>query len=160
MSATTTKAPHPVDLAVGMNIRRLRRQQGKSQELLAAACGLTFQQIQKYEKGSNRVSCSMLMQICEALACSPLDLLPKPEASGTSGFGDWAGEVSEIYHDAPALFEAVAEMDKAEIAALTKLASVMVRDRRRPSFEVDEFAYRNDPRRLDELEADDMAGAA
>lgn len=54
------KKPHPVDKVVGENIRRLRLQCGMSQEQLGAQSGVTFQQIQKYEKGTNRVSASRL----------------------------------------------------------------------------------------------------
>jgi transcriptional regulator with XRE-family HTH domain len=54
---------HPVDVIVGANIRRSRISQGASQEKLAEALGITFQQVQKYEKGANRVSASRLHQI-------------------------------------------------------------------------------------------------
>lgn len=51
---------HPVDVHVGRQIRILRHAAGVSQQSLAGAMGLTFQQIQKYEKGGNRISASML----------------------------------------------------------------------------------------------------
>jgi transcriptional regulator with XRE-family HTH domain len=56
------KKANPVDIIVGENIRRLRSQCGMSQEQLGMQSGVTFQQIQKYEKGSNRVSASRLDQ--------------------------------------------------------------------------------------------------
>ncbi len=59
------KKPHPVDKVVGENIRRLRLQCGMSQEQLGAQSGVTFQQIQKYEKGSNRVSASRLDEFAQ-----------------------------------------------------------------------------------------------
>lgn len=52
--------PHPVDVHVGALIRLHRNLQGLSQGELAKALGLTFQQIQKYERGANRISASML----------------------------------------------------------------------------------------------------
>ena len=52
--------PHPTDVYVGQRIRLARKQKGTSQEALAQALGLTFQQIQKYERGANRVSASKL----------------------------------------------------------------------------------------------------
>ena len=58
---------HPVDVHVGERIRFRRRVLGVSQEQLAGVLGLTFQQIQKYEKGSNRVSASRLYEISEVL---------------------------------------------------------------------------------------------
>lgn len=60
-------APHPVDRHVGLHIRMRRKALGISQEKLADALGLTFQQVQKYERGANRVSASKLWEIARAL---------------------------------------------------------------------------------------------
>lgn len=57
----------PVDVAVGARIRLLRKLRGMSQQALAEEAGVTFQQIQKYERGANRVSASMLARIAGAL---------------------------------------------------------------------------------------------
>ncbi len=65
--ATEIRLPNPVDLHVGARIRLRRRMQGVSQEKLADALGLTFQQVQKYERGANRVSASKLYEIAAAL---------------------------------------------------------------------------------------------
>lgn len=59
----------PLDKLIGARVRARRTLQGVSQEKLAAACNLTFQQIQKYEAGKNRISGSMLVHIARALAC-------------------------------------------------------------------------------------------
>ena len=56
-----------VDIEVGKRIRHFRQLKNVSQEKLANACGLSFQQIQKYEKGSNRVSASRLYEIAAVL---------------------------------------------------------------------------------------------
>ncbi|MEK7201799.1 MAG: helix-turn-helix domain-containing protein [Patescibacteria group bacterium] len=61
--------PNPVDLHVGGRIRMRRRLIGVSQESLAHDLGLTFQQVQKYEKGANRVSASKLYEIAKSLQC-------------------------------------------------------------------------------------------
>jgi transcriptional regulator with XRE-family HTH domain len=58
---------NPIDVLVGNNIRIRRLQRRYSQEKLAKALGLTFQQVQKYEKGSNRVGASRLVQIARVL---------------------------------------------------------------------------------------------
>ena len=63
--------PLPIDLHVGARIRELRISRGMGQESLARLTGCTFQQIQKYEKGVNRVSCSRLVQIADALVVAP-----------------------------------------------------------------------------------------
>lgn len=57
----------PVDVQVGRNVRRRRIELGMSQTSLAQACGITFQQIQKYENGANRVSASRLWQFAAIL---------------------------------------------------------------------------------------------
>ena len=62
-----TKAPNPVDKYVGSRVRMRRIMLGMSQEKLGEALGLTFQQVQKYEKGTNRVGASRIAQISEIL---------------------------------------------------------------------------------------------
>ncbi len=59
--------PNPVDVHVGARVRTRRLLIGMNQETLARALGLTFQQVQKYEGGANRVSASRLSQIAEIL---------------------------------------------------------------------------------------------
>jgi transcriptional regulator with XRE-family HTH domain len=66
----------PSDAVVGENIRMARLMAGLSQASLGRACGVTFQQIQKYEKGANRVGGSRLIQIAEALKVPAASLLP------------------------------------------------------------------------------------
>ena len=61
------KSPHQTDVVVGRNIRIWRLEKKMSQTELANRLGLTFQQVQKYESGANRVGASRLMQISEAL---------------------------------------------------------------------------------------------
>ena len=71
----TTKGPHALDIAMGLNIRARRKDLGISQTALAEAIGLTFQQIQKYERGFNRVSFSKLVEIAHGLDCRVTDLI-------------------------------------------------------------------------------------
>jgi len=65
--AMTRQGPDPIDVAVGARIRIRRRWLGLSQTQLANALGITFQQVQKYERGANRVSASMLVKIAAKL---------------------------------------------------------------------------------------------
>jgi transcriptional regulator with XRE-family HTH domain len=65
--AMTREGPDPIDVAVGARIRIRRRWLGFSQTQLANALGITFQQVQKYERGANRVSASMLVKIAAKL---------------------------------------------------------------------------------------------
>jgi transcriptional regulator with XRE-family HTH domain len=61
------KAPNPTDRHVGSRVRMRRMMLGMSQEKLGDALGLTFQQVQKYEKGTNRIGASRLQQIAHIL---------------------------------------------------------------------------------------------
>jgi len=63
-----------VDSYVGRRLKLLRKQQGVSQKELASRLGVTFQQIQKYEKGLNRLPASRMLSICFALDITPNDL--------------------------------------------------------------------------------------
>ncbi|UPT64875.1 MAG: helix-turn-helix domain-containing protein [Hyphomonadaceae bacterium JAD_PAG50586_4] len=65
-----------VDAKIGALIRERRLAIGVSQMRLAEALGITFQQIQKYEKGVNRVAASTLMRVARTLECKVTDLLP------------------------------------------------------------------------------------
>ncbi|MDR7220328.1 helix-turn-helix transcriptional regulator [Aminobacter aminovorans] len=64
-----TKSVLDIDITVGRNVRRLRNIAKMSQTDLAPQIGVTFQQLQKYENGTNRVSASKLVLISRALAC-------------------------------------------------------------------------------------------
>src|SRR5215208_7589268 len=84
------KAPNPVDKYVGSRVRMRRIMLGMSQEKLGEALGLTFQQVQKYEKGTNRVGASRLQQISEILQV-PVSFLFDGGPSGiatSANFGD------------------------------------------------------------------------
>ena len=86
----STKAPNPVDKYVGSRVRMRRIMLGMSQEKLGEALGLTFQQIQKYEKGTNRVGASRIQQISEILQV-PVSFLFEGVPSGApsaEGFSD------------------------------------------------------------------------
>lgn len=64
------KSPNPIDRHIGSRVRARRVMLGMSQEKLAEALGLTFQQIQKYEKGVNRIGASRLLQMAGILDVS------------------------------------------------------------------------------------------
>lgn len=61
------KSPNPIDMHVGSRVRLRRMMLGMSQEKLGESLGITFQQIQKYEKGTNRVGASRLQHIATIL---------------------------------------------------------------------------------------------
>lgn len=65
--AEARKKPNPIDTHVGSRVRLRRTMMGMSQEKLGEALGITFQQIQKYEKGTNRIGASRMQQISATL---------------------------------------------------------------------------------------------
>lgn len=71
-----------IDRLVGLRVAQLRQTRGLSQTALADQLGVSFQQVQKYEKGLNRISASRLFHLAEVLDCSIADLFP--ERSGVS----------------------------------------------------------------------------
>ena len=91
----STKAPNPVDKYVGSRVRMRRIMLGMSKEKLGEALGLTFQQIQKYEKGTNRVGASRLQQISEVLQV-PVSFLFDGGPSGVVG-GEASADASPAY---------------------------------------------------------------
>jgi transcriptional regulator with XRE-family HTH domain len=84
MKTNEQDAHHPLDIALGSRIRLRRRELGLSQEQLAKQIGITFQQVQKYEHGANRVSFSRLVDIAHALKCSTHDLIGDLDAPAAS----------------------------------------------------------------------------
>ncbi len=71
MKEGTAIVPHPVDIHVGRRMRQQRELCGLTQIELARRLGLSFQQVQKYETGANRISSSKMWQICEVLDTTP-----------------------------------------------------------------------------------------
>ena len=80
------KAPNPIDKHVGSRVRMRRMMLSMSQEKLGDALGLTFQQVQKYEKGTNRVGASRLQQIAQIVQVPVAFFFEgAPHAPGYSG---------------------------------------------------------------------------
>lgn len=103
MSRTKTEesGPNPVDIHVGAKVKSRRLILGLSQEELAQAIGLTFQQVQKYERGTNRISVSRLVDICKTLKV-PVDYffegsaaIARAKVPAMKGFSDTKQESLE-----------------------------------------------------------------
>ena len=76
------KATNLIDKEIGTRIRLRRTQIGMSQTKLGDALGITFQQVQKYEKGTNRISVGRLNQIAQTLGVNATYFLPEVDATG------------------------------------------------------------------------------
>ena len=115
--------PDPVDIAIGARMRLRRKTLGMSQGALADRIGVSFQQVQKYERGANRVSGSTLVSVADALETSVGWLVGED------------GSIADVADDlvralaisgAVELLEAYAEIPRASArAALTALAREM-----------------------------------
>ncbi len=92
----TAKAPNPVDKYVGSRVRMRRIMLGMSQEKLGDSLGLTFQQVQKYEKGTNRIGASRLQQIAEILQV-PVSFLFEGGPAGPVAEGGMSEAPSPTY---------------------------------------------------------------
>jgi transcriptional regulator with XRE-family HTH domain len=71
-----TPSPHPLDIIIGHQLRLRRKMMGMSQVDIAKRCGITFQQIQKYENGKNSISARRLYELSQLLQVSPLYFYP------------------------------------------------------------------------------------
>jgi transcriptional regulator with XRE-family HTH domain len=80
MAAESRNPRHgALDAALGERIRRRRRELGMSQSALGGKLGITFQQVQKYENGTNRVSATMLVKLSDALGMPVTEILHEAE---------------------------------------------------------------------------------
>lgn len=117
------KSPNEIDVIVGGNVRRIRNLLGMSQETLGLKLELTFQQVQKYEKGTNRISASKLIAMTRALGCS-IDQLFDGVDKGTA-------KVTVPQHTAAAM-KVASNFDKiafpAQRDAVAKLVASMAKD--------------------------------
>ena len=92
MNDKKKKQPNPIDIHVGSRIRLRRTMLGMSQEKLGESLGITFQQVQKYERGVNRVAASRLRLIAMTLERRPDEFYPDlANWSLTMGFTGEAG---------------------------------------------------------------------
>jgi transcriptional regulator with XRE-family HTH domain len=93
--------PHPVDIHVGSRVRMRRTLLGMSQEKLGEALGLTFQQVQKYERGANRIGASRLHEISRILDV-PVSFFFEEmtgEPAAAAAVGGLTEEPAEFDHD-------------------------------------------------------------
>ncbi|CAN7761462.1 hypothetical protein C6558_13055 [Ensifer sp. NM-2] len=82
MGRTTADAGKALSRQMGQRIRAIRMMRGYSQGKLGSLIGLSFQQVQKYENGTNHVSIPVLMQICEVLDAHPMDIIGEGPQDG------------------------------------------------------------------------------
>lgn len=116
--------PHPVDTHVGVRLRLRRKLLGISQERLGQVLGVTFQQVQKYERGRNRVSASMLYRAASALEVKVGYFFDGLQQTGLdeAGIDIDLGLASFIASDAaPAFAVAYTKLSAAQRAAVRRI---------------------------------------
>lgn len=117
----------PVDIHVGKMLRSIRKAKGVSQETLADALGISFQQVQKYENGSNRVSASKMFEAAMFLGVAPTAFFEGLE--GTPKTGVPAALAEFFSHDgAMQIAEAFPKLSPSERRSVTALIVSMAND--------------------------------
>jgi transcriptional regulator with XRE-family HTH domain len=111
--AATNRGVLEADIIMGERIKARRNRVGLTQDELGKALGVSFQQVQKYEKGTNRVSTGKLMQICQTLDCSIAEL--------TDGMGGKDAKIT------PASTFAASREGVAIIEAMSKIDDIAIR---------------------------------
>jgi transcriptional regulator with XRE-family HTH domain len=94
---TAIEVLDPIDIHVGTRIRELRAEQRVTQAQLATALGVSFQQVQKYERGVNRMAASTLAKAAGALGCQIGDFFPSASSASDMSPAEAAGEIESLY---------------------------------------------------------------
>jgi transcriptional regulator with XRE-family HTH domain len=128
--------PDPIDIAVGLRLRSFRKAKRLSQAEMGERLGVTFQQIQKYESGANRISASMMMRAARALSISPGELLPEDDL-GPAG-GATITRLLTRMRGAEALIQAYAAIPNARLRrAVLAMARAMAAHEGQPQADTD-----------------------
>lgn len=124
MPAKPAECATPVDIHVGMMLRSIRKQKGVSQIQLAEALGLTFQQVQKYENATNRISASKMFQAAQFLGVAPTAFFEGLDGASTTALPE--SMASFFTHDGAAeIAEAFPKLSSNERRVVTALISSM-----------------------------------
>lgn len=121
-SSTRHRGPNPIDLEIGNHLLARRVAAGLSQTTLADSLGVTFQQVQKYEKGLNRLSAAHLLQLTRILNCTPNDFFNGLDAARKS-------KQKLFSQDDLKLLECCEGLDKPTRMAIAALARSLPRKR-------------------------------
>ncbi|MBF0252046.1 MAG: helix-turn-helix transcriptional regulator [Alphaproteobacteria bacterium] len=122
--------PRPVDVHVGARLRQRRTLLGMSQEKLGESVGLTFQQIQKYERGANRIGASRLFQLSQVLDVSVSYFFEEMPGEVQKTRGDYAAPSNVIEIEAVQTGDPMARRETLELVrAYYKIDDPKVRKR-------------------------------
>lgn len=79
MPGSKVRLRDPLDDAIAVRVTSRRKARGISQQVLAHKLGVSFQQVQKYESGENRIAASRLIRLARALECKIIDFIPEED---------------------------------------------------------------------------------
>jgi transcriptional regulator with XRE-family HTH domain len=124
-----TDAPHPVDVHVGERVKERRLELGMSQDKLATELGLTFQQVQKYERAANRISASRLYRMGRVLGVDVPYFFEGYRSAASFGFAEPPLESFQSNQldrpEAIEILEAFAGLDPARRRGMLELARML-----------------------------------
>ena len=129
----TSEAADPIDIEVGQRLRAFRHAKKMSQSAIADACSISFQQVQTYERGANRISASMMCRLAVALEIDPADLLPPSARNPDAKEVDLAALQSKEFAEAARLLSELPP--KARRAAVSMLRLIVVGEHDRHDLE-------------------------
>ena len=141
---TSNDGPNQIDVEVGLALRCARLARGFSQADLADALGITFQQVQKYERGANRVAASRLVTAARFLGVRSADLLP-PDG-GVEPLPDFAYRFTEVRGASEIVKAYCAIENPSERRALLQLARAMAPKAHSAAEDLQDEAEAKDPR--------------
>ncbi len=122
-----TETHSTIDQAIGARLRTLRKQVGISQTTLADAIGVTFQQVQKYEKGTNRVAVSTLIAICRTLGVGTADVIASVAGEEPSAEGSvrvrMADQIATLQHQHQAIRAILDGKPSSDLRAIPRAAA-------------------------------------
>ncbi len=93
-----------IDIEIGRNLKRVRHEHGLSQTNLGHMIGVTFQQVQKYETGVNRIAASRLVEIAQVLKIDVKEILPslkQPDDMRDPKISKQATQLMQMFHSIP-----------------------------------------------------------
>jgi len=139
VSQEAKAGPSPANIRIGANIRSRRKDLRISQETLGQALNVSFQQVQKYENGTNRVSGESLNIIAKLLHCTILDLVrgchdAEAEAEGAEAqaaeapiiLRTWIDSARAVEHRRPRLLDKLAALPTEALSKLEGIADVIL----------------------------------
>ena len=126
---TEMNGPDPIDVEVGQRLRAFRLSKKLSQTAMGEAGGISFQQVQKYERGVNRLSASMMCRLAKVLDIDPADLLPPSERGPDAEPIDLASLQSRDTFEAAQLLRSFTP--RARRAAISMLRLIALSERER-----------------------------